>query len=111
MLELIEDIEKNLTTKEYRIDQRELEIVSNYRSGKITLEESDKQLGDLSLIQQEEHWEELQEEYKDDAETLRFMADYGYVPFSFELEEWREDDDYPFDDLQKQRFINARREV
>jgi len=107
-LETIELIEENVHTNEYKVDLRELEIAAGFRFGKLTIEQVDEQFGDLALIQMEERWTELQEEFKDDSETLRFMADYGYVPFSFELEEWRKDADYPFDESQKQQFIEER---
>ena len=108
MTELAEIVENN--TGEWKVDLRENEIVANWRKGLITASEAREQLGDLVVLQERETWAELQEEYKDDAETLRFMSEYGYVPFSFELEEWREDDDYPFDDAQKQQFIKERLE-
>ena len=107
-LDTIKAIEENVHTNEYKVDLRELDLVAGFRSGKLTIEQVDEQLGDLALIQIDEGWAELQEEYKDDAETLRFMKDYGYVPFSFELEEWREETDYPFDEAQKQQFISER---
>ena len=94
MTELAEITENN--TGEWKVDLRENEIVSNWRKGLITASEAREQLGDLVVLQEKETWAELQEEYKDDPETLKFMELYGYVPFSFELEEWREEEDYPF---------------
>ena len=104
--ELAEEIEGN--TGEWKVDLRENTIIANWRKNLITASEAREQLSDLVIIQENERWVELQEEYKDDAETLRFMADYGYVPFSFELEEWRKDNDYPFDDAQKRQFIGMK---
>ena len=103
MKEIAEDVENN--TGEYAVDLRENEIVANWRKNLITASEAREQLGDLMVIQTEERWQGYLEEYKDKPETIRFMEMYGYVPFSFEIEEWREDDEYPFDDEQKQQFI------
>ena len=94
MEEVAEDVENN--TGEYAVDLRENEIVANWRKGRITASEAREQLGDLMVIQMEERWQEYLEEYKDDKEVIAFMNLYGYVPFSFEIEEWREDEDYPF---------------
>ena len=48
------------------------------------------------VAETEKRWQEYLEEYKDDKEVIAFMNLYGYVPFRFEIEEWREDEDYPF---------------
>ena len=103
MTELAEEVENN--TGEYAVDLRENEIIANWRKNLITASEAEEQLGDLLVLQTEERWQGYLEEYQDKPETIRFMEMYGYVPFSFEIEEWREDDEYPFDDEQKQHFI------
>ncbi len=103
MEELAEMVENN--TGEYAVDLRENEIISNWRKNLITASEAEDQLSDLILLQTEERWQGYLQEYQDKPETIQFMEMYGYVPFSFEIEEWREDDEYPFDDEQKQHFI------
>ena len=104
MKQLVVDVESG----QFREDQRELDIIAKWRDGELNSTQARNELGDLTIIQMEESWVELQEEFKDDPETLRFMEDYGYVPFEFELEEWRKDADYPFTDEQVKEFIKAR---
>ena len=85
MAELAEGIENN--TGEFAVDLRENEIVANWRKGIISAGEAREQLDDLMLVQTEERWQEYLEEYKDEPKVIEFMNKYGYVPFSFELEE------------------------
>lgn len=86
VLDTIVSIEENMHTKEFRSDLRELQLAADYRAGKLSLEQVDLKLADLLEVQMKEDWAELNEEYKDDPRVIKFMDEYGYVPFSFELE-------------------------
>ena len=85
-LNTIEMIEENVHTNEFTSDLRELQIAADFRSGDITLQEASEKLVDLIVIQEEETWSSLQEEFTGNQQVLDFMDDYGYVPFQFELE-------------------------